>query len=270
MPQANPRTLKVTVPALLAAAGFGCFQGILDVDDADPRPGVEVEARYLREIPVRPGAALRVEGIDGTVLVRGEPGRSHLTVHAVKRVRVDDSEVANDLLDQVNVFVWETPSETVVQTVQPELLSEVNFEIDYLISVPSSTEVTVVISNGAVRVSGIASDIWVESLVGDVVLRNLEGSAWVDLGTGSIDTEMVLPPGHVLVHRVGNGGARVKVQKDVSAEFLARVATGTIDIDGLSLLRRTPSGSTIEGVLGTGDGVIHLDVGEGWVEVKGR
>jgi hypothetical protein len=270
MPQSNPRTLKATVSALLAAAGFGCFQGILDVDDADPQPGVEVEARYLREIPLKPGAALRVEGIDGTVLVRGEPGRSHLSIHAVRRVRAEDSEVANSLLDHVNVFVWETPSETVVQTVQPDLASEVQFEIDYLISVPSAAEVTVVVSNGAVRVSGIEADLWVESQSGEVMLRDLEGSVWVDLAEGSIDTDMVLPPGHVLVHRVGNGGARVRVQKDVSAEFLARVATGTIDIDGLSLLRRAPSASTIEGVLGTGDGVIHLDVREGWVEVKGR
>lgn len=270
MPQANTRILKVSVPALMAAVGFGCFQGILDVNDADPRPGVEVEARYFREIPLQPGTALRVEGIEGTVLVRGEPGRRHLTIHAVRRVRAEEPEAANDLLDHVNVFVWETPWETVVQTVQPDLASEVQFGIDYLISVPSSVEVTVVVSDGVVRVSGIEANVWVESQSGDVVLRDLEGSVWVDLAEGSIDTDMVLPPGHVLVHRVGKGGARVRVQKDVSAEFLAKIATGTIDIDGLSLLQRTPTESTIEGVLGTGDGVIHLDVGEGWVEVKGR
>lgn len=254
---------------LLVAAGFGCFQGILDVDDAANRSGVEVEARSFREVQATPGRALRVEGINGTVLVQGEPGRSQVTIHALRRVRAEDPDAANTLLDQLHVFVWETPTETVVQSVQPDLAREVQFEIDYLITVPESTELTVTSADGTVRVSNLTADVWVESRTSDVILRDVEGSVWVDVADGSVDTDVLLPAGHVLVHRVGRGGARVRVQKDVSAEFLATVETGTIDIDGLTLLRRTPNGSAVEGVLGTGDGVIHLQVGQGWVDVKG-
>lgn len=270
MTRNSPRVLTATALALLAGTGFGCFQGILDVDEAEDRRDVEVEARFFKEVPANPQGSVRVEGIHGTILVRGAPGRKQVTIEAIRRARADDPDRANELLDQLNVFVWGTPAEVLVQSVQPDLQGEQPFEVDYLITIPASMEVTVASSSGAILVANVSSDIWVEGLEGDVILRDVEGSAWVDLATGVIDTDITLPTGHVLVHKVGKGGTRVRVQPDVSAEFSAAVGSGIIDLDGLNLLRRTPNGTAMDGVLGTGEGLIHLEVGEGWVEVKGR
>jgi hypothetical protein len=261
------RAVFVTFVTLLPSA---CLVGIIDLAEDEDVRGVEISEPFLQVVEVGRQRAIRVEGINGTIHVEGSPDLDRVTIDAVRRVRSDSRHDAEEYLDYLHIFVWNDPEELLIQTVQPDPAGQRDFEVDYRIAVPEHLRVEIFNANGSVRVENVTTDVWVEDMNGDVFLRGVRGNAWVDLANGVVDTEIVIPEGGELVHVVGNGGARVRVQEEVSAELSARVGNGTIDIGGLELTNRASNGTSVTALLGQGQGLIDVAVGNGWIQVRGR
>jgi hypothetical protein len=124
--------------------------------------------------------------------------------------------------------------------------------------------------NGGVRVDGIEADVEVANGNGDVTLSQITGSTWVALGNGELSSEVQLPPSGTMDYAVGNGTIYLSVQKDASATFDAEVGNGTISVLGLDLREVVSTPRHIHGLLGSGQGVIGLAVGNGTIEAHGR
>jgi hypothetical protein len=261
------RTAFFATVSLLSA---GCVGGILDLSNDDSLQTVEVFEPFQEVVAVGSQQSIAIEGINGSIRVRGVTGTDQVVIDAVRRVRSDTRPDAEDHIDRLNVFVWRHSDQILVQTVQPDQAYQRTYEVDYTVSVPQQMVVVVFNANGPVELEGLTSSCWIESLNGDVRLEQLEGSSWVDLANGSVEADIRLPPGGEISYRVGNGGALLRVQRDASAELFATVANGSIDVTGLDFARRASGPRTFEGLLGVGEGHIELSVENGWIEVRGR
>ncbi|WP_068263540.1 hypothetical protein [Janibacter limosus] len=83
--------------------------------------------------------------------------------------------------------------------------------VDWLVIVPTDTDLTIQHGVGAVSLEGTSGDLDLQMGVGDVTITESEAdTARIDIGVGAIDYEAVEPPRSVDV-RVGVGEATVRV-----------------------------------------------------------
>ena len=85
-----------------------------------------------------------------------------------------------------------------------------------------------------------------------------------------IESSFLLPNGGEVGHAVGNGSIFLSVQAQVSAWFGAEVGNGTITVTGLDFRQLTSAPRQLQGILGAGEGIIDLTVGNGQIQVQGR
>jgi hypothetical protein len=252
--------------ALLPA---GCVVGVLDLDEDDDFGREEVARVFHQVVPVDAQGILRVAGQNGTIHVEGAVGGGEVVVSGTRRVRAKSFRDAEEHLDLLQVVVHPHPSEVLVETHQPERPGGREYTVDYEITVPENWCVVVTNGNGSVRVEDLVGDVEVQNGNGDAVLAGVVGSSWLSLGNGSVDADVWLPNNGEIVHSVGNGSVRLRVQPDVSAQLEALVGNGSITLSGLTLLESTSAPGSLKGLLGGGEGTIHLSVGNGWIEMRG-
>ena len=256
----------------LALGAGGCVVHISDVHgDADwDSDKAEASASFSRTVPVQGESAIHLSGTNGAVTVRGEAGIQSAIIHAKRWVRAHTRTEAEDHLPLLHVSVEVNGEVIGVKTEQPETSGGRTYGVDYEITVPSTFFVKIRNGNGGVEVLDLREDLWVESGNGDLVVLDHQGSSWVSLGNGEIRCDLVLPNGGQVVHAVGNGGVKLTVQESVSAGSADHVGNGVIGVTGLDFIQWSSGPLFAEGVLGTGDGLIDLSVGNGWIQVQGQ
>ena len=265
------RTLGVmAVVADITLLLTGCITGVVDLDDdIDHSGNVEVSAAFSKSLPLSAQTAILITGANGPVRVWADPGAQEVRVDAVRRVRSDTRADAEAHLPQLRVVAEAGALEFEIRTVQPSNAHGRTYVVDYDITVPPGLITSVTNGNGSVRVDGIVADVNVSNGNGEVELVGVTGSHWVSLGNGKLSAWAHLPSGGQIIHAVGNGTIFLSVQPDVSASFGAKVGNGTISVTGLDL-RQVVSGTRhLQGILGTGEGVIDLSAGNGQIKVRG-
>lgn len=248
----------------------GCIQGVIEVDDGIDHSGNhEASAAFSRTMDLEGQEGIRIVGANGSVRVWGIPGADQVVVDAVRRVRSDSRSDAQAHLADVQVSVTEGAEIFEVRTLQPNHSHGRTYVVDYEITVPAHLLPYVANGNGSVRLEGIHADVEIQNGNGDVSLVDVAGSSWVSVGNGELTTSTYLPPGGQVAHAVGNGKISLSVQPDVSATFDAKVGNGTISMTGLDLHDVVTNPRHLQGVLGTGSGLIDLAVGNGQIRVHG-
>jgi len=265
------RTLGVmALVADLALLMNGCVTGVVDLDDDGDHSGnFEVSATYSRTLELDDQLAIRVTGANGSVQLWGVPGAQGVVVNAVRRVRSDSRHDAEEHLDDVQVAVQSWPQEFEVKTVQPSQSHGRTYIVDYEITVPAHLSSAVTQGNGSIRLEGVHANVEVANGNGQVTLVDVVGSSWVSVGNGEISAWTHLPEGGQIVHSIGNGTIFLSVQPQVSATFVAQVGNGTINLTGLDLHQLVSGPRSLQGVLGSGAGVIDLSTGNGQIQVQG-
>jgi hypothetical protein len=265
---------KLGILALVADLSLlmtGCVTGVVDLDDDDwDQSGRhEVSATFFETLSVGSRSAIQVVGKNGKVEIWGVPGATSISIDAVRRVRSDSKADAAKYLDRLWVAVdWQT-DEVVVRTVQPDYTHGRTYVVDYEITVPAYFLSRVTNGNGEVRLEGMTADVRVENGNGDVSLVDLEASSRVTLGNGTISTWAFLPETGRVINSVGNGSIFLEVQPQVSATFGAKVGNGSISLSGLELQDMVSTPRQLKGVLGEGEGLIDLSLGNGQIHVQG-
>ncbi len=265
------RTGVLALMAQLALGTGGCVIDIsgVTVDDDWDDGKVEVSTSFSRTVSVQGQTGISLVGTNGTVVVRGQAGDGPVVVHARRWVRARTRREAEEYLTRVRVTVREGPQWVEVETEQPGEGGGRSYGVDYEIQVPRDFQLHVINGNGAIEIRDTRDDLWVESGNGDIALEGHGGSSWVSLGNGEIRADVFLPPGGQVVHAVGNGGVKLTVQREVSAIFSAHVGNGVIGVTGLEFTQWVSGPRFAEGVLGGGDGLVDLSVGNGWIQARG-
>jgi len=265
------KTLGVmAVVADLALLMTGCVTGVVDLDDDSNHSGnVEVSASFSQTLALGDQTAVRVVGANGTVRIWGILGAEDVVVDAIRRVRSNSRWDAEEHLADVQVATKVLPHEVEIKTVQPNHSDGRTYVVDYEITMPAHLLPTVTNGNGSIRLEGIHADMSVTNGNGTVELIDVTGSSWVSVGNGGIAAWTYLPLGGQIVHAIGNGTIFLSVQPQVSASFGAKVGNGTISVTGLQLQQVVTTPRHLQGILGSGQGLIDLTSGNGQITVQG-
>lgn len=238
----------ILVPSLLGLIlASGC--GGSDSGFVDNRPWTEEPFSF--DVPRGTQTTLRLQGVSGTIEVKGTPGATSVAIMGVKRVQANTLEDATAHLTELKVAVTSSAAEVLVQTVQPKFSAGRNYVVNYTISLPQDIDCSIMSVNGQILADAI------------------HGSVFLTLVNGQITASVTLPSGGEIDMSLANGNINLRIPQTTSAEFSATAAIGRITLTDLSLSNETVTPGSRTGTLGSGDGTISLDVGNGTIAVHG-
>ena len=247
------RFLFFLVLISLSACGGG--------DDGGGVPVFEEAESFSCELPAGNHTQLTVKAVNGEITITGESGADSVMITAIKRVQSKiDAQDAKDHLQELVVNCESLVNTVYVETIQPDDTVELNYIVDYTITLPTYFEVQVDSINGIVTLDSIENDVTVNMANGEVALRNIHGSAVVGLANGTIDSEVVLPLQGTIDLKVATGGdIHLAIPTNTSAIFSASTLFGSINISSNLVLQDVEKTSiSLSGTLGSGDGEISL------------
>jgi len=192
-----------------------------------------------------------INGLNGVIRVRQEPGASQLKVSAVKLVKAETNSMAERHLNDLDVLVQDENNAVYVSTLQPEKTGDSEYCVNYTISMPESISLTINNGNGDIFLEDIQSHIKVEVENGDIRGKVLsELNSCVDMYTDVGSISLSLP-------------------NDICAEFHARVNIGTITVENLNLDDIEETADYIFGTANKGSGSVLLETQVGNITATG-
>jgi hypothetical protein len=212
---------------------------------------------------------LRLEGISGDVIITGVSGSDSIIVAGEKRVGSESTKDAEEYLESLDVSVHDLGDEVFVETIQPEKTYGRSYVVDYDVTLPKDLEVLADNVNGDVTVESLDNSVSVGNVSGLIELKEIFGSAFLELVSGDITSEITLPQYGTIEMSVTSGNIDLDIPVSTSAEFSANVTNGTISMWNLSLKNEASSATSLQGTLGLGQGVISLTTINGDISVWG-
>jgi hypothetical protein len=212
---------------------------------------------------------LRLEAISGSVTITGESGSDSVLITGEKRVGSESIQDAEEHLQELEVSVQDLGSEVFVKTIQPEKTHGRSYVVDYTIALPKGLEVLVDHLSGIVEIDSVNNSVSVDHVSGQVLLDEVFGSALVNLVSGQIEAEVTLPEDGTINFNLVSGSVELNIPQNTSAEFSAKVTSGTISISNLVLQDQVSTPDSVTGTLGSGQGTISLNVVSGNISVSG-
>jgi hypothetical protein len=209
------------------------------------RQGESVTESVNRTIRIGRDGFLDLRNIAGRVAVTGVTG-DDVRIDAVKRLWHQDADRARALLSELEVEITEGASGVSVQTRYPRRQSY-DAEVDFTVSVPQNTRVTLRAVSGDVVVSNVRGELSAEAVrgsvtassVGDVrLLRSVSGPVSVDGAAGDELTASTIG-GTITVRRakarmmdLRSVGGAMQVADSEADRVVMRALTGDIEFGG--------------------------------------
>lgn len=143
----------------------------------------------------------------------------------------------------------------------------------YEVQVPRTSRVTVDATNGGVVVSGVRGSIDAETTNGGIVLRDVAGDVRGRATNGGVVVEVDGDrwQGTGLDVSTTNGGVRLSLPRDYSAELEARAVNGGISVDfPMTVQGLVNSRREIRGTIGSGGPRLRVATTNGGVRIERR
>lgn len=213
--------------------------------------------------------ALRLEGVSGSISIKGQADIDSVLVEATKSVGSESYEDAEEHLDLLQIDITEHSDEIWVKTSQPENTYGRDYEIEYDVILPDSFLVLVSSVNGSIEADSINNSVTVSNVNGHVELDDIIGSAYVTLVNGRIEASITLPADGAIAMSNVNGSIELNIPESTSADFHASIVNGDISITNLDLQNEEISNHSVSGTLGNGNGDISLNTVNGNITARG-
>jgi DUF4097 and DUF4098 domain-containing protein YvlB len=239
-------------------------------DDQITEPNFETASEpFSLGVALSTQTRLRVEAINGTVVVNGGSQSDSLSVVGVRQVGSRTSlEDAEMRLAGLQVDLQVQGDDVVVATLQPADTEGRNYIVDYEVTLPRSFQVVITSANGTIRVASIQSTVTVAHANGQIDLADIVGSVDAGLANGEIVAGVTLPLDGTINLQIANGDIELSIPTTTSAQFSASVGNGDIVVSGVELRDPVRTSSSLTGTLGSGRGVITLGAGNGTITLR--
>jgi hypothetical protein len=244
------QTVRLVLPLVLLAAcsGNGTPNAPGPVQRNTSFRAVEAFAYTLDGAGRR---VVRLQGINGTVRIGGEPGGSAISITGEREVRSDSRQDAAAHLQLLGVDIQESGPEILVSTYQPSNPEGRNYVVNYILTVPATVDLDVVNVNGHLDIFDTA------------------GSLSARVTNGQVEASVQIQPGGSAELTTVNGDITLRLPSDTSAQLSARVVNGSITLGNLLLQNEVRSGTSLRGTLGGGNGTVSLQTTNGSIRVEG-
>ena len=241
--------------------------------------GEELSETFERSLNVRPGTALEVDNVNGSITVSAWD-QPRVRIHAVKKVSARDLSVARQALNALRIEVRQSDRLLEVDTIYPKhgddggLLdkifggSHVSSQVKYEISVPRSMNIEADTVNGSVRITGVAGEIEADTTNGKIEVVNCSGSVDASTTNGGIHVELTsVTAGRDMRFETTNGKITLAVPATLGAEINAATTNGSVRSD-LPLVTNRFSRTSLKGTLNGGGPQIKLRTTNGGIEIR--
>jgi len=153
----------------------------------------------------------------------------------------------------------------------PSTARRESWGVSYEISVPHTTDLEIETLNGGIDVDGVGGDIGFEALNGGVRLVDVSGDVRGHTTNGGLHVELAGTrwEGAGLDVETTNGGVRLILPEDYSAQLVTGTVNGGIDI-GFPVTVRGRIGRRLETTLGEGGPTIRAVTTNGGVHIEHR
>ncbi|HDQ08663.1 MAG TPA: hypothetical protein ENN44_07810 [Methanoculleus sp.] len=260
--------MTLGVLLVLAVVACGC---------TDSATGPELTAPFDEGYRANEKTVLAVENPCGPVTItRGDV--KEVVLHAVKRTRAGEEELEKVEITGTKGSLLKIRARWT--TVLPPRVT-----VDMAITVPPYVTVdAVTVSNGDVRIDGVAGDVAVSCFNCDVLITNMSGSVTAAVengnitvrdttGTGDltvrngwIDAEVRSVRGNVAIE-AKNGNITLALGPALNAALAVTTKNGAVSVEGLPLEVTAATMTAVDGVLGAGGPVIAVDATSGDVHI---
>jgi DUF4097 and DUF4098 domain-containing protein YvlB len=152
----------------------------------DSRQGPEQTERFSQTYRVGSDGALDLQNISGDVRVTTGRG-NEIQIDAVKRVRHRDANEAKRLLGLLRIEVTQVGNRVEVRTMYPRTTGRgFSGGVDYTITVPATSAVSMKTISGDVAVTGVRGEVRAESVSGDVQVSSTPNLAVAKTVSGDV------------------------------------------------------------------------------------
>jgi DUF4097 and DUF4098 domain-containing protein YvlB len=173
--------------------------------------------RQTKTVKIGTDGELSLSNISGDIVVtRGNGGDA--TIEIVKVARARTADEARELLGLVNVTVTERAGRAEVRTVYPQgddmrrnNRRNVNVSVNYTVSAPAGTRLTVNSISGSIRVADIKGDVSANSISGTVRVANGGRIAAAKSVSGDVEILDTQTDGAIEVQSISGGVTLRKV-----------------------------------------------------------
>lgn len=143
---------------------------------------------------------------------------------------------------------------------------------DFALTAPAATILRIVDDNGQVKLVNTAAFADVRAANGRIYVEDHRGSIRLVANNGLVDCDIAaLAVGDTASIHSDNGAATLKLPADVSANFVASAANGSVLVEGFSdILYEVNEPRTKVGVIGWGGAMASVSSSNGLVTLKAR
>jgi hypothetical protein len=152
----------------------------------DPARGPEFTEPFSRTIRVGRNGSLLLNNLAGSITVNGASG-DNLKIDAVKRVRMPNESDARALLQELTIEVIERSNQVEVRTEYPRGRRNWGGSVDYTVSVPTGTSLTLHSVSGDIRVSNVQGELRADTVSGDIVANEARRLRSVSTVSGGLN-----------------------------------------------------------------------------------
>jgi len=233
--------------------------------------GIEAHDAWTRSYPAKPGVVLEVRETSGLIQIDAGDGDS-IVVNATRTTNAPTEEAAKAMLAEFTIAETVTADQVTLDGTSSGLSLGFNRSrrVDYHITVPRATAVTIKSTTSEIRVAGIQGALRVETTNGEITGTALGSSADVRSVNGTITLDLAKLGDAGVRCKLTNGRVVVTVPSDTKATIEASTVNGDIQAEKLSVAVREQSGRRLSGTIGGGGPDIRVDLVNGEVRIAGK
>jgi len=260
--------LLLTMTIMAGSLAVSC--GVMNPDSNSAGTNETISESFIDGFAVSEKGTLELRAINGSVEVIGTEDPGIVRVWGERCATLDGTRVDEPCLDELKIMYEHRRYSLVIETVQPESVDGVSYQVHYHIRVPRTWNITVGSVNGPANVECIEGVVSLNLIQSEVALSTIRGDVAVDLTNGDVHGDVSLSTGDECEIEVTNGDIDLELSESVSAVLTASSITGSVEISDLQLHESQSARDSITGVLGDGTGIIMLRTINGAIRVSGQ
>ncbi len=237
-------------------------------ESTEPAKWYETSDRIDGNAPLGSAKVLVVQNTIGHVLFSGNGPDTTLSWHLTRTVSgTDQSQLAGHLNDISISFVYAGDT-TFVAATTPGGQSAYSYTCVLSLTAPFNVPCVIAPVTGIVDVSDLDTSL-VVSANGDIMLARVSGSTSIVSAAGNITVETALGAGDSCFCSTGKGDIALHIPTSTSAVVNASTGQGDLSYTNLVFDSLQQTALSLSGILGTGNGRIHLSTTAGNITMTG-
>jgi hypothetical protein len=257
--------LVLVSAALGAACDVHVGENGLSLDVAAGKASEE----WARTYTLADGGSLEIVNTNGAIVLNAGTGRQ-VEVKATRQARAGSEEEAQALLKQTSIIEDVSPARISLHTSNGTgiVRGRRSITVEYQVRIPSGVQVTLKTENGGIGLHDVNGTVTASTTNGGIRGTNLSGVYSAHIVNGGIVMEVVRATGPIELESV-NGGIRLDVPPDLSADIEARAVNGGVSADdNLSIAVADQSRARLIGKLNGGGIKISASTVNGGVQIS--